>query len=75
MKLIDILKRLKAEAPTALTIEEELHLQAIERRRNQGHHLGSVLMDEGVTPDALRELQPDPDVMKRAMSVLRARMN
>ena len=75
MKLIDIIRRLKAEAPTGLTLEEELHLQAIEMRRRLGHHMGTVLMEEGVNPDTLRELQPDADVMQHAMHLLRDRMN
>ena len=75
MRLIDILWRLKNEAPTSLTIEEELHLQNIERRRNRGEHLGTVLMDEGVTPETLAELQPDHDVMQCAADLLRQRQN
>jgi hypothetical protein len=75
MRLIDILWRLKNEAPTSLTIEEELHLQNIKRRRNRGEHLGTVLMDEGVTPETLAELQPDLDVMQCATNLLRQRQN
>jgi hypothetical protein len=75
MTLLDILIRLKNEAPTTLTVEEELHLQRIERRRERGDPLGAVLMEEGVTPETLAALQPDRDVMERAMAVLRARLN
>ena len=75
MRLIDILWRLKNEAPTALTIEEELHLQNIERRRIRGEHLATILMDEGVTPETLAELQPDQDVMQCATHLLRQRQN
>ena len=75
MRLIDILWRLKNEAPTALTFKEELHLQNIERRRAGGEHLATVLMDEGVTPETLAALQPDLEVMQRATEVLRERQN
>jgi len=57
MTLLDILIRLKNEAPTTLTVEEELHLQRIERRRERGDPLGAVLMEEGVTPETLAALQ------------------
>lgn len=75
MNLLDIITRLKVEAPTALTVEEERHLQRIERRRDQGEHLSQVLIEEGVTPETLAALNPDPNVMARAMKIFRERMN
>lgn len=75
MTLLDIITRLKVQGPTTLTVDEALHLHTLEQRIKRGEHIGAILMEEGVTPQALAVLQPDPDVMERAMQVLRERLN
>lgn len=75
MTLLDIITRLKVEAPTALTLEEELYMQHIMRRRDSGEPLGKILLEEGITPEALAALQPEADVMERAMQELHNSMH
>ncbi len=75
MTLADILWRLKLEAPTGLTEVEEMYIRAIGQRIIKGTHLGTLLMEEGLTPDVLMGLEVDQELIEQAIRLLRERQN
>lgn len=71
MNLFEILRRLKTEAPTRLTLEEEFYLQSIERRRDAGESLARILIDEGLTPETAQQFTFDPEVTEYMRKLFR----